>query len=77
LRFLHAIDPASVYAPEGGIPEEVLIRMAEQEAKRLVAAFRERAAATPTALDFVISWRLASQQLRSSKRQGTGPPISS
>lgn len=53
LAFFHAIDPASLAAPEGGVPAEVLAATSERDARNLLDAFRERAAATPPALEFL------------------------
>lgn len=51
--FIHVIDPRGLVAPDSGVPAETLISMAEQEGKRLVAAFRQNMPAGSTALEFV------------------------
>jgi nucleotide-binding universal stress UspA family protein len=53
LAFFHAIDPSTVSAPEGGVPADVLASMAERDARNLLTAFRERAAVSPAALEFL------------------------
>lgn len=53
LAFFHAIDPSTVSAPDGGVPVDVLASIAERDARGLLNAFRERAAKSPTALEFL------------------------
>jgi len=54
MAFIHAVDPSvASAAPEIGEPADKLIAMEEQEAKCLLSAFRERAGATPAALEFL------------------------
>jgi nucleotide-binding universal stress UspA family protein len=53
LAFFHAIDPSALSAPEGGVPRDVLASLAERDARNLLAAFRERAALSPPALEFL------------------------
>lgn len=53
LAFFHAIDPAGISSPEGGIPAELLAATAERDARNLLDAFRERAGTAPAALGFL------------------------
>lgn len=50
--FIHVVDPAPATNPEGGIPAWELVAIDDQAGKRLLAAFHERAALTPPALEF-------------------------
>lgn len=52
VAFIHVVDPASVMTPDGGVPASELLAIDEQTGKELLAAFRERAASTPPALEF-------------------------
>jgi len=54
LAFIHSVD-SSVARPASdiGVPADKLIAMAQQEAKTLLSAFRERAGASPAALEFL------------------------
>jgi nucleotide-binding universal stress UspA family protein len=54
MAFIHAVDP-SIARAASKIEESAdkLIAMAEQEAKNLLSAFRERAGASPAALEFL------------------------
>jgi nucleotide-binding universal stress UspA family protein len=53
LALIHAIDPSFGYAPESGVPAAELVKLAEEDGKRLLAAFRLRAAVEPPPLEFV------------------------
>ncbi len=45
VAIIHVVDPSVVaYAPEGGIPAGELVTLAQQDGKRLLSAFCERAA---------------------------------
>jgi universal stress protein A len=51
---IHVVNPAVVaFAPEGGIPASELIALAQQEGKRLLAAFGQRAGLQPAPLEFI------------------------
>lgn len=52
LAVIHAIDPALGYAPESEVPAAELIKLAQDEGKRLLAAFRQRAAVEPAPVEF-------------------------
>lgn len=54
MAFIHAVDPSVARAAPGiGVAADKLIAMEEQEAKNLLRAFRDRAGASPAALDFL------------------------
>jgi nucleotide-binding universal stress UspA family protein len=54
VALIHVVDPSVVaYAPEGGIPAGELVTLAQQDAKRLLAAFGQRAALQPGPLEFI------------------------
>ena len=45
VAIIHVVDPAVVaYAPEGGLPAGELVTLAQQDGKKLLAAFGQRAA---------------------------------
>jgi nucleotide-binding universal stress UspA family protein len=44
LAFVHAVDSSEAYAPESGVPAAELIALAEQDGKKLLEQFRQRAA---------------------------------
>jgi nucleotide-binding universal stress UspA family protein len=50
---IHVIDPSVVVAPEGGYPAGELIALAEQDGKRLLAGFSQRASVQPLPLEFI------------------------
>jgi nucleotide-binding universal stress UspA family protein len=50
---IHVIDPSVVVAPEGGYPAGELIALAEQDGKRLLAGFSQRASVQPPPLEFI------------------------
>jgi nucleotide-binding universal stress UspA family protein len=68
MAFIHAVDPSVGRAgPETGVPADKLITMEEQEAKNLLSVFRERAAASPTALEFLEIGRPATKIVEGAK----------
>jgi universal stress protein A len=53
VALIHVVDPSlDAYAPEGGIPVNELVALAQQDSKRLLAAFSQRAALQPAPLEF-------------------------
>jgi nucleotide-binding universal stress UspA family protein len=51
---IHVVDPSVVaYAPEGGIPASELVNLAQQDGKRLLANFSQRAALQPPPFEFI------------------------
>ena len=53
MAFIHVVEPSTAVAPEGGYAADNLIALAEQDSKRLLAAFHERAPAQPAPLEFI------------------------
>lgn len=51
--FVHAVDPALAYAPEGGVPAPTLLSLAEQDGKRLLSELRARTAFRPAPQEFL------------------------
>jgi hypothetical protein len=58
-------------APDVGVPAERLIAMEEQESKKLLSAFRERAGASPAALEFLKIGKPAIKIVEGAKRSRT------
>jgi nucleotide-binding universal stress UspA family protein len=64
----HVVDPSvDAYAPEGGIPASELIGLAQQDGRRLVAAFSQRASLQPAPLEFVHVGKPATEIVRAAK----------
>ncbi|MHB1698708.1 MAG: universal stress protein [Acidobacteriaceae bacterium] len=54
MAFVSVVDPAiALAAPDSGLSADQWIAMAQRDAKELLVAFRERAAAKPPALEFL------------------------
>ena len=54
VAFVTVVDPSvALAAPDSGLSADQWIAMAQRDAKELLVAFRERAAAKPPALEFV------------------------
>ena len=53
VALIHVIDPALGCAPDSGVPAADLLASAEQEGKRLLAAFRPRTTLQAPPLEFV------------------------
>jgi universal stress protein A len=67
VALIHVVDPSLVAAPESGIPAGELMSMAEQDGKRLVAAFSQRALLQPPPLEFVHVGKPAAEIVRAAK----------
>ena len=67
LALIHAIDPAWGFAPESGLPAGELIARAEDEGRRLLAGFRQRAALQPAPLEFVPVGKPAGEIVKAAK----------
>lgn len=67
VAFIHIVDPASVMAPDGGVPASELLAIDEQAGKELLAGFRERAASTPPALEFARVGKPAEEIVRAAR----------
>ena len=67
---IHVVDPAVVaYAPEGGIPASELVILAQQDGKRLLAAFGQRAGLQPAPLEFIHVGKTATEIVRGKLRR--------
>lgn len=53
LALVTAVDPSAAAAPGAGVPAHQLIALAEQDAKRLLAGWRERLGLPLSTLEFV------------------------
>jgi nucleotide-binding universal stress UspA family protein len=53
LALVYVIDPSSAALPDTGIPPSELVSLRKQDAKRLLAGFRQNAASSDTPLEFV------------------------
>ena len=68
VALIHAVDPAVVaYTPEGGIPAGELVNLAQQDGKRLLAAFAQRAALQPAPLEFIHVGKTATEIVKAAK----------
>lgn len=68
VAIIHVVDPAVVaYAPEGGIPANDLIALAQQDGKRLLNAFSQRAALQPPPLEFIPVGKSATEIVKAAK----------
>ena len=67
VAFIHVIDPSLVSAPESGIPAGEIIALAEQDGRRLLAAFSRRASAQPPPLEFIHVGKPATEIVKAAK----------
>ena len=68
VAILHVVDPAvDAYAPEGGIRASELVALAQQDGKRLLAAFAQRAALQPAPLEFIHVGKPAAEIVKGAK----------
>src|SRR5574342_100387 len=68
VAIIHVVDPSVVaYAPEGGIPAGELVTLAQQDGKRLLAAFSQRAALQPPPLEFIHVGKPASEIVKAAR----------
>ena len=68
VALVHAVDPAVVaYAPEGGIPASELVALAQQDGRRLLAAFAQRASFQPAPLEFIHVGKTATEIVKAAK----------
>ena len=68
VALVHAVDPAVVaYAPEGGIPASELVALAQQDGRRLLAAFAQRASFQPPPLEFIHVGKTATEIVKAAK----------
>jgi nucleotide-binding universal stress UspA family protein len=68
VALIHVIDPSvDAYAPEGGIPASELIALAQQDGKRLLAAFGQRASLQPPPFEFIRVGKPATEIIKAAK----------
>jgi nucleotide-binding universal stress UspA family protein len=68
VAIIHVVDPAvDAYAPEGGIRASELVALAQQDGKRLLAAFAQRAALQPAPLEFIHVGKPAAEIVKGAK----------
>jgi nucleotide-binding universal stress UspA family protein len=68
VALIHAVDPSIVaYAPEGGIPAGELVTLAQQDGRRLLAAFAQRASLQPAPLEFIHVGKTAAEIVKAAK----------
>jgi len=68
VAIIHVVDPAvDAYAPEGGIRASELVALAQQEGKRLLAAFAQRASLQPAPLEFIHVGKTATEIVKAAK----------
>ena len=67
LALIHVVDPSLVAAPESGIPAGELVALAQQDGKRLLAAFGQRAALQPAPLEFIHVGKPAAEIVKAAK----------
>lgn len=68
MAFIHVFDTAVARAaPEIGVPADRLIAVAEHEGRNLLSACRERAGASPPALEFLESGKPATKIVEGAK----------
>jgi len=61
VAFIHAIDPDLAIAPKGGASAAELIGFAEEEGRKLLAGFRQRAGLQSAPLEFVVVGKPAAE----------------
>ncbi len=68
VAIIYVVDPSvGAYAPEGGIPASELVTLAQQDGKRLLGAFGERAALQPAPLAFIHVGKPAAEIVKAAK----------
>jgi nucleotide-binding universal stress UspA family protein len=67
VAFIHIVDPAQNWAPETGVPAAELIKLAEQDGKRLLADLCRRATLQAPPLEFVQVGKPASEIVKAAK----------
>lgn len=67
LALVSVVDPAQTVVPDGGVPAAELIALAEKDAKRLLAGFRQRAPQGHPSLEFVAVGKPASAIVKTAK----------
>jgi nucleotide-binding universal stress UspA family protein len=68
VAIIHVVDPAvDAYAPEGGIPVNELVTLAQQDGRRLLAAFAQRALLQPAPHEFIPVGKTATEIVKAAK----------
>ena len=67
LARVYVVDPTQTVAPDSGVPAADLIALAEKDAKRLLAGFRQRAPQGNPSLEFVDVGKPASEIVKTAK----------
>ena len=67
LARVYVVDPTQTVAPDSGVPAADLIALAEKDAKRLLAGFRQRAPQGNPSLEFVSVGKPASEIVKTAK----------
>ena len=67
VALIHVVDPAQNWAPESGVPAAELIKLAEQDRKRLLADLRRRATLQAPPLEFVQVGKPATEIVKAAK----------
>ncbi len=67
VALIHAVDPAQNWVPESGVPAAELIKLAEQDGKRLLAEFAPRATLQAPPLEFVQVGKPATEIVKAAK----------
>jgi universal stress protein A len=67
LALVSVVDPTQTVAPDGGVPAAELIALAEKDAKRLLAGFRQRAPQGNPSLEFVAVGKPAAEIVKTAK----------
>jgi nucleotide-binding universal stress UspA family protein len=67
VALIHVVDPAQNWVPESGVPAAELVKLAEQDGKRLLAELRPRATLQAPPLEFVQVGKPASEIVKAAK----------
>jgi nucleotide-binding universal stress UspA family protein len=67
LARVYVVDPTQTVAPDSGVPAADLSALAEKDAKRLLAGFRQRAPQGNPSLEFVAVGKPASEIVKTAK----------
>ena len=67
VALIHVVDPAQNWAPESGVPAAELIKLAEQDGKRLLADIHPRATLQAPPLEFVQVGKPTSEIMKAAK----------
>ena len=68
VAFIHVLDAKAVVAPESGVPADEMVALAEADARRLMARFRDRLEGGTSSLEFIPSGRPATEIVNAAKQ---------